>query len=129
MSVPAEEMPINETLWLRDALAEDDLCLDATIVNACYPQRFSARERAALEKARKRALRPLTGAAIGAALSEHDRMQTQRTQLARLRDGLATEVIELPYLFAEAVGRSELEQLADALAAGLTTLESVAVTG
>ena len=32
----AEEMPVNETLWLRDALADDDLRLDATIVNACY---------------------------------------------------------------------------------------------
>ena len=125
----AEEMPVNETLWLRDALADDeDLRLDATIVNACYPQRFSARERTALEKARKRASRPLTGAALGAALSEHDRMQTQRAQLARLREGLATEVIELPFLFAEALGRPELEQLADALAAGLATFESVAVT-
>jgi hypothetical protein len=125
----AEEMPVNETLWLRDALADDeDLRLDATIVNACYPQRFSARERKALEKARKRASRPLTGAALGAALSEHDRMQTQRAQLARLREGLATEVIELPFLFAEALGRPELEQLADALAAGLATFESVAVT-
>ena len=124
----AEEMPVNETLWLRDALGEEQLPLDATIVNACYPQRFTALERAALEKARKRASRPLTGAAIGAALSEHDRMQTQREQLERLRDGLATEVIELPYLFAEALGPAELEQLADALAAGLATIESVAVT-
>jgi anion-transporting ArsA/GET3 family ATPase len=124
----AEEMPVNETLWLRDALADDELRLDATIVNACYPQRFSAQERTALEKARTRASRPLTGAALGAALSEHDRMQTQRAQLARLREGLAAEVIELPFLFAEAVGRPELEQLADALAAGIATFESVAVT-
>jgi anion-transporting ArsA/GET3 family ATPase len=124
----AEEMPVNETLWLRDALAEEQLPVDATIVNACYPQRFSARERTALEKARMRASGPLTGAAIRAALSEHHRCKTQREQLERLRDGLATEVIELPYLFAEALGPPELEQLADALAAGLATLESVAVT-
>ena len=31
----AEEMPVNETLWLRDALAEEQLTLEATIVNAC----------------------------------------------------------------------------------------------
>ncbi|MGZ4296235.1 MAG: ArsA family ATPase, partial [Solirubrobacteraceae bacterium] len=92
----AEEMPVNETLWLRDALAEEQLALDVTIVNACYPQRFSARERATLEKARKRATEPLTGAALGAALSEHARLQTPREQLERLREGLATDVIELP---------------------------------
>jgi anion-transporting ArsA/GET3 family ATPase len=124
-----EEMPVNETLWLRDALADEQLTLEATIVNACYPQRFSARERTALEKARKRAEPPLVGAALRAALSEHARMQTQREQLARLREGLATEIVELPYLFAESVGRPELDQLADSLATGLTALESVAVTG
>ena len=125
----AEEMPVNETLWLRDELAQDQLTLEATIVNGCYPQRFSARERAALEKARKRASQPLIGAALGAALSEHARMKAQREQLTRLRDGLATEVIELPHLFAESVGRPELDQLADVLAGGLAALDSVPVTG
>jgi anion-transporting ArsA/GET3 family ATPase len=125
----AEEMPVNETLWLRDALAEEQLTLEATIVNACYPQRFSARERTTLDRARRRTEQPLTGAALGAALSEHARMQTQREQLARLREGLATEVIELPYLFAETLGRPELDQLADSLGAGLAALESVPVSG
>jgi anion-transporting ArsA/GET3 family ATPase len=125
----AEEMPVNETLWLRDALAEEQLTLEATIVNACYPQRFSARERTTLDRARRRTEQPLTGAALGAALSEHARMQTQREQLARLREGLATEVIELPYLFAETLGRTELDQLADSLGAGLAALESVPVSG
>jgi anion-transporting ArsA/GET3 family ATPase len=118
----AEEMPVNETLWLRDALAEEQLTLDATIVNACYPQRFSARECTALRKARKRAAQPLTGAALGAALSEHTRAQAQREQLARLREGLGTEIVELPYLFAESVARPELEQLADSLQDGLAAL-------
>jgi len=125
----AEEMPVNETLWLRDALAEEQLTLEATIVNACYPQRFSARERTALARARKRSSEPLTGAALGAALSEHARVTTQREQLTRLREGLATEIVELPYLFAESVGRPELDQLADSLEAGLALLESVPVTG
>jgi anion-transporting ArsA/GET3 family ATPase len=125
----AEEMPVNETLWLRDALAEEQLTLEATIVNACYPQRFSARECTALAKARKRTTQPLIGAALGAALSEHARMTAQREQLARLREGLATELVELPYVFAESVGRLELDQLADALESGLAALESVPVTG
>jgi anion-transporting ArsA/GET3 family ATPase len=126
----AEEMPVNETLWLRDALAEEQLPLEATIVNACYPQRFSARERTALEKARRRAAQPLAGAALRAALSEHARMKAQREQLARLREGLATEIVELPYLFAESIGRTELDQLADSLAGGLAALSPPApVTG
>jgi anion-transporting ArsA/GET3 family ATPase len=125
----AEEMPVNETLWLRDALAEEQLTLDATIVNACYPQRFSGRDRTALAKARKRAQQPLIGAALGAALSEHARMKAQREQLDRLREGLATEVVELPYVFADAVGLGELDQLADSLEAGLAALESVPVSG
>jgi anion-transporting ArsA/GET3 family ATPase len=125
----AEEMPVNETLWLRDALAVDRLALEATIVNACYPQRFSARERTALEKARRRTEHPLTGAALRAALSEHARMKAQREQLARLREGLATEVVELPYLFADTIGRPELDLLADSLEGGLAALESVPVSG
>jgi hypothetical protein len=82
-----------------------------------------------LEKARKRVAQPLTGAALRAALSEHARMKTQREQLARLREGLATEIVELPYLFAESIGRSELDQLADSLAGGLAALDSVPVSG
>ena len=35
-----EEMSVNETLWLRDSLAEDELQLEAVIVNALYPDRF-----------------------------------------------------------------------------------------
>ena len=124
-----EEMPVNETLWLRDALAEEQLTLDATIANACYPQRFTTRERTALAKARKRTGHPLTGAALGAALSEHARMTAQREQLTRLREGLAAEVVELPYLFAEFLALGDLDQLADALEGGLAALESVPVSG
>ena len=121
----AEEMPVNETLWLRDTLADEGLPLHATIVNSCYPERFSPVEHAELEAARDRAGTPLARAALAAALSEQARAQIQREQLDRLREGLGTELVELPYLFAEAMGRPELEQLADALEAGLAQLESV----
>ena len=120
-----EEMPVNETLWLRDALAEDDLVLDAVIVNACYPERFTATERARLETARRRARSPLAAAALRAALSEQARARTQQEQLQRLRDGLGAELLALPYLFSETVGRPELEQLADGLQSGLARTQSV----
>jgi anion-transporting ArsA/GET3 family ATPase len=125
----AEEMPVNETLWLRDALAAEDLAIDVTIVNACYPERFSADEAAQLHRAHKRSRSRAKRAALDAALSERARRHSQREQLERLRDGLRSELAELPYLFTEQVGRPELEELADALQSGLARLESVPVTG
>jgi anion-transporting ArsA/GET3 family ATPase len=115
----AEEMPVNETLWLRDALAQDSLALDAVFVNALYPERFDRDEAMELGQAVDRAQSPLARAALRAALSEHARAADQRDQQARLSEGLGSELIELPYLFAEALAKPELELLADALAVGL----------
>jgi anion-transporting ArsA/GET3 family ATPase len=114
-----EEMPVNETLWLRDQLAADHLRLDAVVVNARYPERFTPAERAELTAARTRAGSPLADAALAAALSEQARAAAQAKQLRRLRTGLSMLPIELPYLFVEQLGRPELEQLADALQAAL----------
>ena len=114
----ASEMPVSETLWLGDALRSDGLGLDAVIVNALYPDRFSDDDRAELEGAHGRARSPLTAAALGAALSEHARARSQAEQLARLRHGLGPggpPLVTLPYLFAETIGPSELARLADAL--------------
>jgi anion-transporting ArsA/GET3 family ATPase len=118
----AEEMPVSETLWLRDTLAEDEIPLDAVIVNARYPERFSDADRTRLQRARNKTQSPLANVALGAALSEHSRARIQTEQLQRLRDGLARELVELPYLFAEQIGRPELEELADALDPGLRAL-------
>ncbi|MGH2869814.1 MAG: ArsA-related P-loop ATPase, partial [Solirubrobacteraceae bacterium] len=112
----AEEMPVNETLWLRDALESDGLALEAVLVNACYPQRFKAGERKQLEQARASATSPLASAAIRAALSEQVRAKSQSQQFARLAAGLGMDLVSLPYLFAEQIAGPELEQLADALA-------------
>jgi anion-transporting ArsA/GET3 family ATPase len=125
----AEEMPVNETLWLRDALADDGLGLDAVIVNARYQERFSVTERSRLGTALKRARSPLTSAALGAAVSEHDRARSQHGQIERLRKGLGTDLAELPYLFAEQIGRPELELLADALGDELTRLDALGADG
>ena len=114
----ASEMPVNETLWLHDELRTDGLALDAVIVNALYPDRFSDDERELLERARSRSRSPLTSAALGAALSEHARARSQAEQHQRLRDALGADgppLVTLPYLFAEEIGPGELEQLADAL--------------
>jgi len=111
----AEEMPVNETISLQDALARDELGLDAVIVNALYPERFDHAEVEELERALARTDSALAKGALRAALSEHARGLTQRVQRDRLRTELAMPLAELPYLFAEEIGQPELELLADAL--------------
>ncbi len=46
-----EEMAVNETVALRDALARDEMALDLAIVNALYRERFDAAEVAELDAA------------------------------------------------------------------------------
>ncbi len=115
----AEEMPVTETLWLRAALAREGMQFDAVIVNALYPSSFDAGEVAALAQALSRARSPLARAGLKAALSEQARAATQGGEKARLSAGLQTALVELPYVFADHLGREELERLADALEAGL----------
>jgi anion-transporting ArsA/GET3 family ATPase len=117
----AEEMPVNETLSLRQALREDGLDLDAVIVNALYPSRFDEAEVAELESALARTDATVARGALSAALSEHARGVAQREQRDRLRKGLRLELIELPYLFADHIAQPELELLASSLEAGLLT--------
>jgi anion-transporting ArsA/GET3 family ATPase len=120
----AEEMPVNETLALRDALHREQLELDAVILNALYPSRFGGDDATALSAALKSCEPPLARAALRAALSEHARASTQRDQQARLGEGLGLDLVELPYLFADEFGRPELELLADALESGLNGRDS-----
>lgn len=115
----AEEMPVNETMALQDAITDDGLILSAVIVNAVYPARFDEDEVTVLAEALKRTRSKLGRGAVNAALSEHARGLAQREQRDRLSDGLGLELVELPYLFAEQIGQPELTLLADALEAGL----------
>ena len=115
----AEEMPVNETLWLRETLADDGVPLDLVIVNALYPSRFEDAELADLEGALARARSTLARSALKAALSEHARAEIQREQQDRLRNGSAAPFVALPYVFAERLGQAELEALARALEPGL----------
>jgi anion-transporting ArsA/GET3 family ATPase len=114
-----EEMAINETLALRDLLAQGQMELDLVIVNALYPARFDPAEIAELEAALSRTRLPVVRSALRAALSEHARAVTQREQAARLTNGLGTPVLELPFLFSENLAREQLEALTDGLEAEL----------
>ncbi len=110
-----EEMPVNETMTLADELARDELPLDLVIVNAVYPARFDAAEIGELNDALAKTRSALARSALRAALSEHARAATQREQRDRLRERVDGRLVELPYLFAEAVGLPQLELLAGAL--------------
>ncbi|MBV9309884.1 MAG: ArsA family ATPase [Solirubrobacterales bacterium] len=111
----AEEMPVNETLLLSDALARERLELDAVVVNALYPRRFGDAEVEDLRAALDRQGPPVTRGAVRAALSEHARAMTQRGQTERLRAGISCALIELPFVFADEITRQELDVLADLL--------------
>ncbi|WP_445151915.1 ArsA-related P-loop ATPase [Baekduia sp. Peel2402] len=90
----AEEMPVNETLALRDAL-DDQLGqpLAAIVVNGVLPQRFRGAEVATLETAPP-------SRAVRAARAEAARARAHRSQLARLRRAVGgTPVRTLPFAF------------------------------
>jgi anion-transporting ArsA/GET3 family ATPase len=110
-----EEMPVNEILSLHESLAQDGLELDLAVLNALYPVRFDDGEVEQLAAALRRARSPLSRSALGAALSEHARAETQREQEGRLRGQLDGRLVALPYLFVDHVGPEEVEELADAL--------------
>jgi anion-transporting ArsA/GET3 family ATPase len=114
----AEEMPVNETLAICSALGPDEP-LDLVILNALYPARFDDRDAHALAAALDTCESPLARAAIRAALSEHARAATQRDQQVRLAEQLRCPLVELPYVFADELGRPELERLSEQLEAAL----------
>src|SRR3954453_22327915 len=110
----AEEMPVNETLTLRDAL-RDELGQDvaAAVVNGVLPQRFRGAELAALAAVGGRPSR-----AVRAARAESARAREHRAQLSRLRRGLGRglEVRTLPYLFEhDGLGGDALARLGEEL--------------
>jgi anion-transporting ArsA/GET3 family ATPase len=114
-----EEMPVNETLELRDALASsaDPLELQAVILNARYPDRFSPADAEALAAALERETDPAGRATIELALAEHRRAILHHEQEQRLRSVFAERLLVLPYLFERSIGLPQLELLAEDLSA------------
>jgi anion-transporting ArsA/GET3 family ATPase len=111
----AEEMPVNETLVLRDSLEREGLSLDAVLLNALYPTRFEEAESEQLASVLTRTRSRLARSALSAALSEHTRAAFQQEQRERLAAGLGMPLIDLPYVFCDELGVDELEGLADVL--------------
>lgn len=112
-----EEMPVNETLELRDALATapEPHTLELVILNGRHPARFSASDAALLERAAGGA-DPDTRTRLEAALEEHRRTQLQGVQEQRLRAEFGARLRLLPYLFESSIELPQLELLARSLA-------------
>ena len=107
-----EEIPVNETIDLERRLNDElGMELDAVVVNAVLPQRFTGAE--------ARRLRSLDGrgsaearAAVQAAVSEERRARAERSQAARLRRASHAPVLTLPFVFEPEFGLAELERIA-----------------
>lgn len=109
-----EEMPVAETIELDARLQETvGLGLDAVVVNAVWPERFSA-----ADAERLRGLESADGdqPALRAALTEYDRAHAQRTHLRRLRRQLDAHVYTLPYRFETRLGPDQWAELGRELA-------------
>jgi len=112
----AEEMPVNETLELGGKLEQAvGLGLDAVVVNALYPERYSASEAKTLRSAARNGLEPEALSAVRAALAEHQRSASQQAHVKRLRKEAGAPVIGLPLLFEPQVGLDEYHYLAEQL--------------
>jgi anion-transporting ArsA/GET3 family ATPase len=115
-----EELPVSETLSLRDALRRDlGIGLDRVIVNGVYEQRFSGGEAETLGRAADTAGTTAARAAVRAALSEHLRARGQREQVARLEEGTGTAPVVLPFLFQPDLDLPAYERLSERLEAEL----------
>lgn len=111
-----EEMPVAETVEFADALEREmGLKLEATVMNAMLPERFSGADALAIEAVNGDHGAPVVAAALRAALSEHRRGRSQRSQLRKLRGGVDSPVVTLPYLFEPDLGLDDWERLSGEL--------------
>src|SRR4051812_40738799 len=108
-----EEMPVNETLQLEEALpATVGVDVGLVVANGLLPDRFSAAEVRALRAAPPS--RP-----VQAALMAHARARAQRAQLARLRRTARAPVVTLPFVSAPMLDAARIEPLVRALGRAL----------
>ena len=108
-------MPVNESASLEESLTDEiGMSVDRVYMNALYPERFSSGDAGELEEALERA-DGAARAAVRAALSEHRRCRSQREQLQRLKQAVASPVKTLPFIFKPQLDVPSLERLAGAL--------------
>ncbi len=110
-----EEMPVNETVMLEHELREDvGMAVDRVYMNALYPDRFNKKDIETLKTAMPKA-GGAERSAIQTALSEAERVKSQRSQLARLRRKTKNPVKSLPFIFETELGPEQLATLGQRL--------------
>lgn len=104
-----EDLPVTETIELRQQLADQGVAVPAVVLNGLVEDRLNANE--------LRAVRPLLDseqvavrAAADAALLEHDLALSHSDERIRLEKAVG-DVFPLPRLFVEKLGRKQLAQL------------------
>jgi anion-transporting ArsA/GET3 family ATPase len=114
VSLP-EEMPVNESQGLEKTLVEEvGVSVDQVYMNGLYPERFDSGEERDIEKALGKA-EGSARAALRAALSERRRSESQREQLARLKQGVKAPVKTLPFIFKPQIEPADLERMAQGI--------------
>ena len=112
-----EEMPVNETIELerrlRDAVG---LGLDAIVMNAMWPERFSSSDVAKLRAATRDGHSVGDLGAVRAALAAHERVKAQRAHVRRLEAATDAPITPLPFVFESELELTHYEHLAAELA-------------
>jgi len=111
VSLPGE-MPVAETLELEAQLAKNlGRPLEAIVVNAVLPRRFSVDELESVAAADG----AVPAAALHAARTQAARVKVQQNQLKRLRGQAKGDVVTLPFIFTPQLELADVEELSDEL--------------
>ncbi len=112
VSLP-EEMPVNETANLEAELTGDvDVAVDRIIMNALYPDRYTAKELKEIKRLKKSDDSEIR-ASGRAALSQATRTASQREQLERLEGMVKAPVTTLPFIFTPEIALAAARHLAE----------------
>jgi len=111
----AEEMPVNEAIELEAKLTQMGIVPQQLLVNQVFPRHFAAgapvtRVLEALSGEPQGPASPLAALVAHAQLSR-DRRELNERYLAELRKRAQTKVGELPMVFSQALGPSEIVEL------------------
>ncbi|HEX4416983.1 MAG TPA: ArsA family ATPase [Kofleriaceae bacterium] len=117
----AEEMPVNEAIELEAKLSALGIVPQHMIVNQVFPRHFApgapvTRVLDALIADQPHLTSPLAPLTAHAQLSR-DRRELNERYLAELRKRTKTKLGELPMVFAQSLGPTDVKQLGDKLAA------------
>jgi len=113
-----EEMPVNETIELDRRLQDAmGLELDAVVMNAMWPARFSSADVTKLRAAARDGHDEAALGAVRAALTAHERVKAQRGHVRRLEAAVDAPLTTLPFVFESELGLSDYERLAGELVA------------